>query len=130
MESLEEKQRISELLDLYNGLLTERQRTFLELHYNEDLSYGEIAEAEKISRQAVHDTILHGKKSLFRFENHLKLLEHRKSAPPSLDLTAIRETVHELIRMVRDDILYDTGPIKRKLKRLRRMVEEGDPHDV
>ena len=45
------------LFDCYGGLLTDKQRELFDLHYNQDLSLGEIAENEGISRQGVHDAI-------------------------------------------------------------------------
>ena len=45
------------LFDYYGELLTERQKLCFDMHYNQDLSLGEIAEELRISRQAVYDTL-------------------------------------------------------------------------
>ncbi len=45
------------LFDYYGDLLTERQRTCFDLHYNQDLSLGEIAGELSVSRQAVYDNL-------------------------------------------------------------------------
>ena len=48
---------IADLLDLYGDMLTDKQRDVMELYYDQDLSLGEIAEHEKITRQGVRDSI-------------------------------------------------------------------------
>ncbi len=128
-EHLEEKQWIGALLDVYGGLLTDRQRDFLDLYFNEDLSYGEIAEAEDISRQAVHDTIQHGKKALLHFEEHLGLLARSQSAESvqpaaasPFDLQKLQDEVQSLSALVGEDIIYDTGPLRRRVKNLRKLA--------
>ena len=50
--------RMTMLFDFYGDLLTERQREFFDLYYNEDLSLTEIAENSGISRQGVRDVIV------------------------------------------------------------------------
>ena len=45
--------RMTMLFDFYGELLTERQKEFFDLYYNEDLSLAEIAENAGISRQVV-----------------------------------------------------------------------------
>ena len=50
--------RMAMLFDFYGDLLTERQREFYDLYYNEDLSLAEIAENYGISRQGVRDVIV------------------------------------------------------------------------
>lgn len=63
------------LLDFYGQLLTERMRSLIELHYAEDMSLSEIAEQENISRQAVHDAIHRGLKTLEEYESKLGLVQ-------------------------------------------------------
>ncbi|MCD8341590.1 MAG: DNA-binding protein [Clostridiales bacterium] len=46
------------LFDFYGDLLTERQKEFYDLYYNEDLSLAEIAENANITRQGVRDVIV------------------------------------------------------------------------
>ena len=74
---LDNQVRISDLYHVYGELLSERQRTFIELYYDENLSLSEIASQHNISRQAVHDAIKHGRKALSRYEAVLGLLETR-----------------------------------------------------
>ena len=56
--------KISTLRAYYGGLLTDKQNKMIELHYDEDMSYGEIAEMFEVSRNAVLDSITKGVKHL------------------------------------------------------------------
>ena len=47
--------RMTMLFDFYGDVLTDRQKEFYDLYYNEDLSLGEIAENYGITRQGVRD---------------------------------------------------------------------------
>lgn len=57
----------------YGALLTERQNELLRLHYDEDISLGELAELFSVSRQAVLDGIKRGENALLAFEGKLGL---------------------------------------------------------
>lgn len=67
--------RINWLLDFYGGMLTDRQRNAMEMHYSDDLSLSEIAEALNITRQAVHDSLKRGEKTLNTYEQKLGLVQ-------------------------------------------------------
>lgn len=62
------------LLDFYGDFLTDRQKSIMDLHYNEDLSLGEIAEKEGITRQGVFDIIKRSETLLNEMEQKLGLL--------------------------------------------------------
>ena len=59
------------LLDYYGELLTQKQRLYCDLYYNQDYSLAEIAEQTGISRQGVHDSLLHAEAALIEFERIL-----------------------------------------------------------
>ena len=63
------------LYDFYGELLSEHRRKIYEASLFEDLSLGEIAETEGISRQAVHDALRHCDKALNEYESKLHLVE-------------------------------------------------------
>lgn len=75
---------IAVLLDFYGQLLTDRQREVLDLHYNSDLSLGEIAEELNISRQAAHDSIRKGKAILTGYEERLGLINRFQAQENSI----------------------------------------------
>lgn len=70
--------KMSELLDFYGELLTEKQRDVIDLYYNEDLSLAEIAEHERITRQGVRDSIKRGEQTMAELEDLLRLSEKSK----------------------------------------------------
>lgn len=87
--------RIGHLLELYGALLTERQREFVRLHCNEDLSFGEIARQFGVSRQAVHDAVRQAEAAMEDYETHLGLLARSAGGPalPTGEPAATDKTV-------------------------------------
>lgn len=76
---------ISVLRAYYGALLTNRQNEMLVMHYDEDLSFGEIASIVGISRQAVLDGINKGERHLEEYENTLHLVEKDRRISRCLD---------------------------------------------
>lgn len=62
------------LYDFYSSLLTGKQREFLELYYQHDLSLAEVAAESGISRQAVHDLLKRAVRTLESAEEKLGLV--------------------------------------------------------
>lgn len=73
------------LFDYYGGLLTSRQRQFFELHFQYDLSLGEIAENVGVSRQAVHDLLKRTLAQLDQYEERLGLVARDQKLNQLLD---------------------------------------------
>lgn len=63
------------LFDFYGELLTEKQREYYDLHYNEDLSLAEIAEQSGISRQGVWDIIRRAEAAMQAVEDKTGLIK-------------------------------------------------------
>ena len=66
------------LLELYGELLTDKQYSAIDKYYNMDLSLSEIAQEDKITRQAVRDNIKKAEEKLEYFESKLKLYKNFK----------------------------------------------------
>jgi len=102
--------RMTMLFDFFGSLLTEKQRDFCDLYYNEDLSLSEIAEEADISRQGVYDIITRAAKSLEEFENKTGAVQRwietrvRLEQAGSLitQLIGLRETGIEGARLVNE----------------------------
>ena len=99
---------ISTLRSYYGALLTQRQNDMFVMHYDEDLSFGEIANIVGISRQAVLDGINKGEKHLCEYEERLRLVEKDRK-------------IHAVIDKL-DTIENDT--VKRCDEQLRQLLEE------
>ena len=63
------------LFDFYGELLTDKQREYFDLHYNEDLSLAEIAEQSGISRQGVWDIIRRAEAAMTEIEEKTGLIK-------------------------------------------------------
>ena len=66
--------RMALLFDFYGDVLTERQKEFYDLYYNEDLSLSEIAENNGITRQGVRDVIVRAAAILYDLEDKTGLI--------------------------------------------------------
>lgn len=63
------------LYDIYQDLLTEKQKKYTELYFQDDLSFTEIAEEFSISRQGAYDHIKRTEEILDEYEEKLKLFD-------------------------------------------------------
>lgn len=63
------------LLEIYEKILTDKQRDIMKLYYWEDLSLSEISQNEGVTRQAVRDSIKRSEQILEESEDKLGLAE-------------------------------------------------------
>jgi len=92
-ERLEKSVEIGTLCAFYGGLLTQRQQDALRLHYEEDLSLGEIAEELEVSRQNVHELITRSVQKLRRYEEALGAM--RRAEETAKALRAVQDLIAE-----------------------------------
>lgn len=68
------------LFDTYGGMLTEKQREYLDMRYNQDMSLGEIATEQGVSRQAVFDNLSRTEALLQRMEENIGCVRRDRAA--------------------------------------------------
>ncbi len=95
---MEDRIKISFLMDYYKELLTEKQKYIMELYFNEDLSLAEISEITSTSRQAIFDIIKRCTKLLTEYESKLKLVERSNEVKKS------KKIIIEKISILEDSI--------------------------
>ena len=101
------------LFDFYGDLLTDKQREYYDLHYNNDLSLFEIAEMSGTSRQAVWDIIRRGEQTLRDIENKTGLVAKAVKR---------RQTLEELSELAEQ--LPESGKKQEILHRLKELADE------
>ena len=113
---LEELEYKGMLYDFYGELLTEHQKRIYEDFVCNDLSLGEIAEEQGISRQGVHDLVKRCDRLLLGYEEKLHLLERFRKVQGKIEqirrLTMEEEleggeAVRSRIRELSDEILEE-----------------------
>lgn len=100
------------LFDFYGELLTDKQREYYDLHYNEDLSLYEIAEQSGVSRQAVWDIIRRAESAMMEMEKKTGFVAkaaHR------------RQTLREISELA--EKLPDSGEKRQILCRLKELAD-------
>ena len=108
---------MSLLLDYYGSLLTEKQKSYFDLYYNQDFSLGEIAEQEGISRQGVHDAISRAESILRDMERATGCVERALRLRPALaEITeaaaALAQNENPTVRRDAERILSAVSSIK------------------
>ena len=92
--------RMTMLFDFYGELLTDRQKEFFDLYYNEDLSLAEIAENNGITRQGVRDAIKRGEGTILELEDKVGFARRYR---------AVQEGIESLEQLARDINFYNNN---------------------
>ncbi len=78
------------LYDYYGGMLTEKQKEYLDLRLNQDMSLSEIGELMSVSRQAVFDNLTRTEAQLLRMEKQIGCVKRDR---------AVREVLAEILEL-------------------------------
>ena len=100
------------LYDFYGELLTPHQKEIYEEAFFDDMSLGEIAEEQGISRQGVHDLVKRCSQTLKGYEEKLHLVEK---------FVSIREKVKQI-----DELLdgYEKENAEKLVADIRKISDE------
>ena len=88
--------RMTMLYDFYGDMLTDRQKEFYDLYYNEDLSLAEIAENYGISRQGVRDVIVRAEAAMSEIEEKTHII--RRFHQSQAAIAAIDQAADQLLQ--------------------------------
>lgn len=97
---MEEIIYLNDLYDYYKELLTEKQRNYFEDYYQNNLTLGEIAENNQISRNAVHKQLKETIKILENYESKLKIKEKNNKIMELIKKTKNKKLLEEIERII------------------------------
>lgn len=100
MKLLEKSIILHQLFDMYQDLLTDKQKYYFEQYYFNDYSLTEISENKNVSRNAVHDQIKRTVSKLYDFETKLQLLANSNKRQQLLQQLNDINTDDEVTRLL------------------------------
>ena len=99
------KMRIKELMDVYPGLLTEKERYILKLFVKPNMTGASIARRLNVSRQAVHDHIQRALERMESCEKNVRFLRKRNARVKYLkELSKKLSNLQDKVQGVDEDI--------------------------
>lgn len=121
-DRVDNKWKVSLLLDFYGPLLSAKQREIMDCYYNNDLSLREIADNIGITRQGVHDTVKRTEAALFEMEEQLGLYNRFAQVEQGLDHIdcLAKEIQQNSLTAKGDNVLAEkTEEIRKTIERLK-----------
>ena len=100
METLEKKEYLNRLFEIYGSLLTEKQVQSFVYYYVEDYSLQEISELLEVSRNAIFDQLKKVENHLLEYEEKLQIFK-KQEARESLLKQLEENTDKSLIEAIR-----------------------------
>ena len=99
MIDLEKREEVIALYDIYNELLTDKQKMYFEEYYYCDMTLQEIASLHNISRNAVLKKIKKTISICEKYENSLHNLKNQKLLNQALELNSLND-IKEIIKNI------------------------------
>ncbi|MGL4362514.1 MAG: YlxM family DNA-binding protein [Cellulosilyticaceae bacterium] len=106
---------VTYLFDFYQELLTDKQRELVIGYYFDDLSLGELASQNQISRQSVFDTIKKAEQKFLDYENKLCMWKKHQ------EQEKILEHMKEIVQQLRVNIIDGQAP---KIDELETLIQQ------
>jgi len=100
--SLEETIKLNQLYDIYNQLLTDKQREYFSYYFKDNYSLSEIAEILDVSRNAVHLQIKNVVKNLEELDIKLGIIEQNKKISKLLKALEKEKLNGETIAIIKE----------------------------
>lgn len=113
--------RMALLYDFYGDMLTDRQKEFYDLYYNEDLSLAEIAENYGITRQGVRDVIVRAEGILTELEEKTGIIRRFHQMQSQFD--DIRKAVDD-IRRINEEKGYDDSQLESRCNDIQNILDQ------
>ena len=110
--------RMALLYDFYGDVLTERQKEFYDLYYNEDLSLSEIAENSGITRQGVRDVIVRAEAILTDLEDKTGLIKRFHAMHKQL-----QQIAEDAEKILERNCSYDDPDIEAAAREIRELAQ-------
>ena len=112
--------RMALLYDFYGDMLTDRQKEFYDLYYNEDLSLAEIAENYGITRQGVRDVIVRAEAILTELEDKTGIIRRfHKMQQQFLEIETAVKAISQ-----RNDQRWQDDEVEIKCGRIRGILDQ------
>ena len=87
----------SELYDIYGELLTSKQKEYFEDYYFNNLSFSEMADQYKVSRNAIFKQVHIVTDRLLEYERILRLKEKREKIISLISDSKLKEDIEEIL---------------------------------
>mgnify|MGYP000537322553 CR=1 FL=1 len=91
---------LTNLFDIYESLLTDREKEIFKYYYYEDLSLSEIGENLNITRTGVFNTLKKVEEKLLQYEDNLKLMSMKGTLKDLLEESDIEVIKNKLKKII------------------------------
>jgi uncharacterized protein len=81
---IEQMMRVTQLYDMYKGLLTQRQQRCFELHYFQDYSFAEVGAEMGVTRQAANDIVQRAVEQMQQTEDKVGFMQKQNEVRAGL----------------------------------------------